>query len=86
MKSIENRGEKFRKQMYGGLLKKNLKNMIIRELIERFGYSDKIAIAELMADTFIELISLTCVFCSHRVCRLVSSLIGSRLETLVLLR
>jgi len=48
-------GEKFRKEMYGGLQKKNLKNMIVRELIERFGYSDKTAIAELMADTFIQL-------------------------------
>ncbi len=48
-------GEKFRKEMYGGLAKKNLKNMIIRELIDRFGYSDKTAIAELMAETFIQL-------------------------------
>jgi transposase len=55
MKNTTDRGEKFRKQMYGGLLKKNLKNMFIRELIERFGYSDKTAVAELMADTFIQL-------------------------------
>ena len=48
-------GENYRKQMYGGLLKKNLKNMIIRELIEKFGYSDKTAIAELLAEHFIQL-------------------------------
>lgn len=48
-------GENYRKEMYGGLLKKNLKNMIIRELIEQFGYSDKTAIAELLAERFIQL-------------------------------
>ena len=55
MKNASDRGEKFRKDMYGGLIKKNLKNMFIRELVERFGYSDKTAIAELIADTFIQL-------------------------------
>lgn len=46
---------KHREDMYGNLMKKNLKNMFIRELIERFGYSDKTAIAELITDTFITL-------------------------------
>lgn len=55
MNEPQPRGEKFRREMYGGLLKKNLRNMFIRELIERFGYSDKTAIAELLADTFIAL-------------------------------
>lgn len=55
MASSMPRGEKFRKDMYGGLLKKNLKNMMIRELIERFGYSDKTAIAELLVDAFIQI-------------------------------
>lgn len=55
MKRNSPRGEKFRSQMYGGLLKKTLKTMFIRELIENFGYSDKIAIAELLAETFIHL-------------------------------
>lgn len=55
MKASKPYGEKFRREMYGGLLKKNPKNMMIRELIERFGYSDKTAIAELIAETFIQL-------------------------------
>ncbi len=55
MMASPKRGEQFRKDMYGGLLKKNIKNMLIHQLIERFGYSDKTAIAELIADTFIQL-------------------------------
>lgn len=53
-----NSKEKFRKQMYGGCLQKNLKNIFKRELIENFGFSDKLAIADLIVDRFIELYEL----------------------------
>ena len=58
MKLNSSRGEKYRKEMYGGLLKKNIKSILIRELIERFGYSDKTAIAQLMVDNFIQLFDI----------------------------
>ncbi len=50
--------EEFRKQMYGGCLQKNLKNIFKRELVENFGFSDKLAIADLIVDRFMELYDL----------------------------
>jgi hypothetical protein len=52
---MNHRTEDFRKQAYGGPAQKTLTNVLKRELIENFGFSDKLAIADLLVNRFIEL-------------------------------
>jgi hypothetical protein len=44
------------KNQYGSLQEKTLKNVLIKKLVEEYGYSDKIRIAETLADDFIDIV------------------------------
>lgn len=44
------------KQIYGPLQDKTLRSVLIKKLIEEYGYSDKIRIAETLVDDFMDLI------------------------------
>lgn len=52
---MNQRTDKFRKQAYGGPSQKTIRNVLKRELIENFGFSDKLAIADLLVNRFIEI-------------------------------
>lgn len=52
---MSNRGEIYRKQAFGGPAQKTIHNILKRELIENFGFSDKLAIADLLVNKFLEI-------------------------------
>ena len=49
-------GRRTAKEVYGPLQEKTLKNILIRKLIEEYGYSDKLKIAEVLAEDILETI------------------------------
>ena len=52
---MSDRGEKHRRELYGGAAQKSIQNVLKRELLENFGFSDKLAIADLLVNRFIDI-------------------------------